>query len=278
MDGTSDLRPFEVSSGRCTTKQKKYNEHLKGKKAFVQLWPNRYLNQSIIKKLNSHCAVATQAQIGRKIPLFGCQNKSPGAFQWTGSSLVFTVSRLISARSRWWCFSLLWSAIWGDGNGHTCTSLISTAPLSLSASGAFNRCYNVSASECVCVCRCWLHTDGWCFAAWLSVSHITHVCRSTCLQLGLSAQRWSRGRPTGDCGRYIWRFSFCRGPDQREFLHDRRWIFSLHTLIQWTSSSSWSLSFSVSGKSDMKSFFARGNSTEIACMWCWGHRQRARKW
>lgn len=88
----------------------------------------------------------------REIPLFlRCQNKKQGDFLWTGSSLMFTVRRLISALPRWWWFSLLWPAIWGDANGHTSTSFISTAPLSLSASGAFNRCYNVSASVCVCV-------------------------------------------------------------------------------------------------------------------------------
>lgn len=83
---------------------------------------------------------------------WGFQNKMRRDFLRTGSSPMFIVSRLISALSRRWCLSLLWSAIWGDGNGRTSTSFISAAPLSLSASGAFNRCYNVSASVCVRVC------------------------------------------------------------------------------------------------------------------------------
>lgn len=40
---------------------------------------------------------------------------------------------------------------------------------------------------CVCVwlprlCHCWLRADGWCLGAWVSLSHITHVCGATWLQ------------------------------------------------------------------------------------------------
>lgn len=43
-------------------------------------------------------------------------------------------------------------------------------------------CVCVCVCLFLCLCHCWLHTDGWCLEVWVSLSHITHVCRPTWLQ------------------------------------------------------------------------------------------------
>lgn len=48
-----------------------------------------------------------------------------------------------------------------------------------------------------CLCHCWLHTDGWCLSAWVSLSHITHVCRPTWLQCA-DALKMDRGGGGGE--------------------------------------------------------------------------------